>query len=169
MSAQAIHENIESCDYLHIEYSREPHVYTQLKTQHGETVGQGLCRIGNVIVFPYGHMISSYMPLLNPVRRELLAAALREEETCPTMVYDTQYVTVNDFVLDEGARMLLVTNYSTDPVHHLRLHLPYEADSVMAVDRENGQMVKVELCRQNGETVLNHSVEPLSSACFILK
>lgn len=169
MSAQAIDETAESGDYLRIDYSISPYVYTELKNQKGEFAGVGLCTVGNVVIFPYGHLLNSYMQLLNPVRRELLTAILRKQENCPLILNKSIYTTVNDFALTQNRRMLLVTNYTTDVVKNLEFILPYTPRNCYMVERKTGELALAEAVKIDGGIQIPYELQPLTSACYLME
>ena len=143
MGAQALSETVESGDYLEIEYTQDVHAYTCLRNWAGKRVGAGLVQLPNAIIFPYGHFRDSYEVFLNPVRRSLLSRAIGNTVA---RVHDCQFVTINQFPVEQG-QMILLTNFSTDSFAEPELTLPFKWDNCYQVDRISGEIVPAPVAR----------------------
>lgn len=169
MSAQASDENMEQYDYYEVQYTQNPEVYTDMRSATGEYRGVGLCMGKNTVVFPYGHLGNSFLPLFNPVRRELMLDVLKKSPFAPPAVLkDAQYATVGHFDLGEH-QMLFLLNFSTDSIPQVTLELPFETRYCQRVNHETGELQSVALHMGQGIYTIEESIAPLTSACFVLK
>lgn len=171
ITAQGISEAVETGDYLHIKYKDniKKEVFSVMKKADGTTVGDGLVRYGNVIIFPYGHIRDQYNFLLSPIRQEMLQRALSEVPMeQPSMVLGCQYVTINDFCQEER-RILLLTNYSTDDFEKMSIVIKDKPNAVYEIDKRTGEKKPLEFYIEEGRLILSGKLEHMKSRCVILE
>lgn len=165
MSAQAIYEAVETGDYLEITYGIPVEELTSLRRPRGQKAGPGVCRVGNILVFPYGHMKASYQMLLNPVRQALFSELLPGT----AQINSCQFVAINHFSVEQG-QMILLTNYATDRFEAPQLQLPFNWTSCSRVDRQTGYLVKTDVQRLPDGTIrLPVDLPPLQSVCLLFQ
>lgn len=169
ITAQAIFEGIETGDYLHITYdTKDIEVFSTLRNAKGEKAGEGLVRINQVYIFPYGHMRNQYNFLLSPIRQEMFQSILGGlHEQMPAMVQGCQYVTVNEFV-QEGRRILLLTNYSTDDFEDVSVFLNGGVNNAIEISKSTGEKIPLEFQQEDGTVIFKGTLEHMKSRCIIL-
>lgn len=153
MSTQALHQTIDSGDYLEIEYTSKQIIkHSIVKNYKDEVVGLGFTEVNNCIIFPFGNMNKECYFLYNPVRKELFEKVFKEIP----FVKKSYYVSLN-YYEQENRKILLLTNFSNDDFDDLQLNIPFKYSTMKEIDRETGIEKKV--------TKIN--ILALSTTCLI--
>lgn len=168
ISAQGMGEEI---NYFNITYlDEEIKTLSEMKSPEGHTVGKGLTASTHTIIFPFGPIHGSYDFLLNPVRQEMFQQLLREMKgvQIPSEIIGCEYVTLNEFDQD-GRKILLITNYTTDDVSSIKVALSDKVKEVYQISRKTGEMIPAQWSQKGEILELAAGVEHMKSQCFILK
>lgn len=117
---------VNTGDFLEIEYLDNPSLFSVAKNPAGETVAPGMAvHGGKVFVLPYFPSAGGSDALLTPVRQEIIQQWLVEAlgSQCPFFAIGDPFIAVYSYDLKDKVALLLV-NASGDNYSEVRLHAP---------------------------------------------
>jgi hypothetical protein len=162
---------VNTGDFLEIEYADQPSLITVAKSPAGETVSPGMAVYGDkVFILPYFPSSAGSDALLTPVRQEVIQQWLVESlgSRSPFFAVGDPFISVYSYDLGDKVALLL-TNASGDDYGEVRLHAPgCSVEGATELSAKTG-MAQAEIEHRDGELVLTPGLTRLQVKVLLLR
>jgi hypothetical protein len=166
MSAQA-----RVGDYLEVAYTDDAEIKTTVKDYRGKISGPGVTLIGgHHLIYPYGRFDGQTQGHLNSYRRELLLNIIKEIKNGTNLIWveESPYIAIAAFKCG-GGQVLLITNFSNDPVPELHVHTrPYPVREITLIRRNSDQKNTAKYSENDHSIFIPNGIERMETIAVLL-
>lgn len=158
-------------DHYHIRYGNAPRkTYTQMIDHEEKTVGEGICAVGNALIFPYANTRSDQrvpISLICPLREYVVKKALSENPVTKENLFFVREENVCMYAFDKGDTVYMVCmNFVDDDYDKLHFESTCPFEDVKIFTPDNASVRSVAYVCENGKYTINHALK--AQQCCVL-
>lgn len=158
--------------YYNIRYGNRPKtVYTRMLNYDEKKVGEGICMVGNALIFPYANTHSDqHVPiaLLCPLREYAVKQALRDNQVTQKNLFLLQEENVCIYAFDKGDIVYMVCmNFVDDDYEKLHFEASWRFENVKIFTPDNHAVHSVAYLCENERYTIHHTLKAQQSYVLV--
>ena len=163
-----------SGDYYDVKYKKNTTktVYTNVLNQYEKVVGDGITKVGNVIILPYQNIVSELnvpISLICPLRAEAIKRALIGEQNSNDLLFvEGENVCVYTFKNTDCVYAVFI-NFADDDFEDIRLTTNCEMKEAQILTPDCPEFRSVSFDKAQSQYIINHQLKAQESLVLRIK